>query len=57
MFLPIDRLEDIQIISGILVKNGMRVERAKVKKNKSYQQGITVTVMTDIKELNIEDDE
>lgn len=56
-FIPIDRVEDIEVIAGKLVKSGHRVERAKVKIGKSYRQGIEVTVSMDIKALETEDDE
>jgi hypothetical protein len=57
MFLPINQLEDIQTVAGILVKNGLKVERAKVKKGKSFKYGIDVTGDGETKELDTEDEE
>jgi hypothetical protein len=54
--LPVGGLEDIESISGKLVKNGHGVERAKVKIGKSFVQGIEVTINQNIKELSEEDE-
>jgi hypothetical protein len=43
MFYKIRLQEDVEKISGILVKNGYSVKRAKKKKGKGYDYGIEVT--------------
>jgi hypothetical protein len=43
MFYKIRLQEDVEKISGVLVKNGYIVKRAKKKKGKGYDYGIEVT--------------
>jgi hypothetical protein len=56
VFIPINGLDKLQTIAGILVENGFTVERAKVKVGKSYKQGILVSGDGDIKALEEEDE-
>lgn len=55
MKLKIRLLDDIEKISGILIKNGYQVNRVSIKKGKSTEQGIEILGDGEIQK--VEDDE
>ena len=55
MKIKIRLLDDIEKISGILVKNGYQVNRVSIKKGKSCEQGIEILGTGEIQK--VEDEE